>query len=162
LKAFTLLIALLWLVGCDVNTIKVKRSGSINNDFVEDPMPSDYQEIILTSNAILDLLKKGDFKTINTNFVHATARETISESELTNIFGKLENQVGEIDMYLTSQWGIRPKTKDGVLYTYSIKIVKHQHADMNYFFVFDTALSDSQIIGLYFKEKNGVRSPSEL
>ena len=162
MKVFTVLIVLLCLFGCDVNTVKVKRSGSIDNDFVEDPIPDDYKKVILTSNLIIDLLKKSDFKTINTHFVHETARETITESELANIFDQLEKQIGAIDIYLTSQWGIRPKSRDGVLYTYSVKIVKHQNAYMNYFFVFDLALSDSEIVGLYFKKKNGIRSPSEL
>ncbi|MFQ3207417.1 MAG: hypothetical protein ACI9IT_001574 [Glaciecola sp.] len=90
MKVFTVLIVLLCLFGCDVNTVKVKRSGSIDNDFVEDPILDDYKKVILTSNLIIDLLKKSDFKTINTHFVHETARETITESELANIFDQLE------------------------------------------------------------------------
>jgi len=116
------------------------------------------QSALETSNSILELIKAGKLTEINANFVAEKSKSQLTEKNLNKVFSEAYKNIGKIKNYTKMQWGFLLKQIEGQNYLYSVKIVEHEKASMNYFFTFDGGGDYKKLVGLSIRIRKGVRS----
>ena len=149
---------------CDVNTNTAHRSGTINDDYVEEPLSGNsikYAEILETSNHVIELVKAKKYKEIYSSYLDESLKETITEAFVIKSYEDAANAMGEIVEYKEKQWGFRPNLENNTNYIVSYKIVFHEKGRLDYSFAFIENGDHSKITGFAIKPRNKVRLPNE-
>lgn len=84
-KLVILAVLLISLLGCEVNSVYGNRSGTVDNDYIEEPLSESsikYKKALDVSNSVIDLIISADYKSIEMNYVHRDMSEVLTESTL--------------------------------------------------------------------------------
>ncbi len=172
----TLMIVLLGalaLTGCEEKEGTFQnstRSGTITNDFVEEPLTKKaqkYEQALETSNQFLDLWAKKDFQTIHDTLIDPELldddkKEILSVEKLAAIHKNVEAAFGPMVGYKKMQWAFEPKSKKRQYFLFSIKIVQHEKGQANYLFQYLLDGGFKKIIGVYVRPKPTFRAPGQI
>lgn len=183
LVAFSLVLS-----ACNYDTRASGRSGTYQDDYLENPIGDDfvqYENALTTSNEVLDLMIAGDSKTIANDYVLEELKPLLTEQEIADVIAKAESQYGKIVGYKPMQWGFEPRVENGkrdksefnrivaekygdkqankkIPILFSVKIVEHENALVNYWFQFPSDGEYNKLLGIFYKEKEGVRNVGQF
>ena len=166
-KTFTAIVTFaLIATGCaKIELTYGNRSGTVDDDYIEEPVSATskiYENALLTSNAIIELLISNNLQTLHDDFVGKEVYSMFTIDKLTEIRTHLYKTFGPVLRYKEQQWGFVPKEiKEGKC-VYSVKIVEHEKVSLDYFFVFRDGGKYDKIIGFYTKPRNGARIANHL
>ncbi len=169
----TLLSATLLLSACKENEGTFQnsmRSGTISHDFVEEPLTKKakkFEQALKTSNQFLDLWAKKDFQTIHDTLIDPNLRnekkeEILTVAKLADIHKNVEETFGPMVGYKEMQWAFEPKKKKRQYFLFSIKIVQHEKAQLNYLFQYLLDGDFKKLIGVYVRPKPTLRAPGQI
>lgn len=167
-KKTTLIILLaiaMFLSGCNIQTNTGIRSGTLKDDYIEEPLSKisrQYATALEVSNAILKKIKSKEFESIHTNFVDKSVKGVFTTNDLSTINTQVENLSGPIKNFKKSQWGFIAKQVKTDKFLYSIKIVEHEKGTFNYIFVFKDDGKYKKVVGIHIKHKKGVRQSNQI
>lgn len=187
-KHFLLFILSLSLLACNGDTRDAGRSGTYQDDNLEAPILDkfkQYEPALVTSNKVLDLLKQKQYGKIVEEHVDDFMRPLLNIESIGTIMNTAEEKYGKIVSYKPMQWGFEPKTDHGkrdkseinkkiaekygdkkagkkVPIIFSVKIVKHEKATLNYWFQFPSDGKYDKLMGIFYKEKKGTRHIGQL
>lgn len=177
-------VILLTLPACNYDTRASGRSGTYQDDYLENPINTDfvqYAPALTTSNNILDLMKQGDSNAIANEYVLEELKPLLTVAEIDKVIKGAEKKYGKIVSYKPMQWGFEPRVENGkrnkdgfnkiiaekygdkkvakkIPILFSVKIVQHEHALVNYWFQFPGDDRYNKILGIFYKEKTGTRN----
>jgi hypothetical protein len=147
-------------LGCGVNVTSIstaRRSGSVKDDFVAEPLVSDvkrYEHALEVSNQFLDALKARDFVACSRHLgppldvqIGATQLAAMADMADTNFGGWKEHK--------PLQWGFTSAPLDGAQFLYSTKIVEHERGRVRYRFVFHDDGKYERIVGIQSRAWKG-------
>lgn len=157
-----LFVSLSFLVGCDGGLTTGNRSGTTQDDYIEEPLSklsAKYENALLASNKVLEMLKNREYEEINRTYVHESLRDTLTASTFESIQNQLSNAIGPIETFKPMQWGFLTSEDAGKDILFSFKVVEHEKAILNYAFVFDNDGQYNKLIGFHVTQRNGPRSP---
>ncbi len=169
----TVLSATLLLSGCDENEGTFQqstRSGTVSNDFVEEPLTKNakkYEQALLLSNRFLDLWAEKKFQEIHDQLIDPELldddkQEILSVEKLADIHKNVEEAFGPMVGYKKMQWAFEPKRKKKQYFLFSIKIVQHEKGQANYLFQFLLDGGFKKLIGVYVRPKPTLRAPGQI
>ena len=150
--------------GCDFRTTVSSRSGTVTDDYVEEPLASGakkYENALKVSNAILDGLRSGRARAIHAEYFDPRLRQSFSEAEFIAFLEKINSYVGPLKQYKRMQWGFAPREEGGDKRLISTKIVEHERGMAPYHFVFEDDGKYEKLIALRIKERTGVAEPGQ-
>lgn len=189
--AATLLLSLITvssISACNYDTRASGRSGTYQDDYLANPIHEDfieYKNALKVSNEVLDLMIAGDSQTIADDYVLEELKPLLGEKEIAEVIAKAESQYGKIVSYKPMQWGFEPRVENGkrdksefnrivaekygdkkaakkIPILFSVKIVEHEKATVNYWFQFPADDEYSKLLGIFYKEKQGVRNVGQF
>lgn len=182
---YPVLLLSLCLTACNFDTRSSGRSGSYQDDYKENAIRDDfmvYKPALETSNKILELMKAGDAKTIADDYVLEELKPLLTEQDIEKVIKKAESKYGKIVSYKPMQWGFEPKVENGkrsktefnkilaekygegkkaakkIPIVFSVKIVQHEKALVNYWFQFPDDMEYNKLLGIFYKERKGTRN----
>lgn len=159
---------LLLLAGCDkvVKTFEESsRSGTIANDDVEEPLSDNakqYENALKLSNDFLALWEKEDFQTIYDTMIDPEVQDQLSVEKMADIYKNVEKTFGPLIHYKQGQWAFEPKKAKKQHFLFSIKVVSHEKAKLNYLFEFVLDGEYKKLAGFYVREKPALRAPGQI
>ena len=147
------------LTSCDFDVNVNSRSGSMEDDYVEEPLIGSvkkYDKALSTSNLFIDEIKLNNLSLTYESFFSESLRSTISLNQFENFIHQLVSERGKILAYKPMQWNFIKLEQDGKNYIASVKIVEHENVLMKYLVAFDANGPFDEIVYLNFKRKTGV------
>ncbi len=182
--SIAIMCASLLLVSCNFDTRASGRSGTYQDDYLENPIDEDfieYKNALTVSNKIIELMKKGDSQAIADNYVLEELKPLLGKKEVEEVIKKAEAKYGKIVEYKPMQWGFEPRVENGkrdksefnkiiaekygnkkagkkIPILFSVKIVKHEKAMVNYWFQFPADGKYDKVLGIFYREKKGTRN----
>jgi len=153
---------LLFLSACEISLDVGNRSGTIKDDYIEEPLSKNsikYEAAHQTSNEILNYLQTRNFEKIAQNHVSSEVKQQLNPKNLELLSEQAVHATGKIKNYKKMQWGFVPKEVEGSELLYSIKVVEHEKVKLNYFFVFKKDSDYKKVVGIYIKHIAGARPP---
>jgi hypothetical protein len=151
--------------GCDGEVVIANRSGTVKDDYLEEPISErskKYENALLVSNAVLDKVRSGEYETIYKEFFDPRLRSILDEPKFTAMMKQIEAHFGPMTRYKPMQWGFVPRKEAGEKLLYSVKIVEHEKGAMRCLFVFADDGKYQRVLGFYAKPRTGVAAPGEL
>lgn len=158
MKSILLILILVALSSCDISTEYSRRSGDLENDYVEEPLSEavvKYAETVETANLFIEAIKNADYLNAY-QLCDKNIQNQLSESEFAKLLTKDEAVIGKINEFKKNQWSFDFETKDKVAWVNLTKIVKHEKLAMHYTFIFVEGGNYSKILGFSFREKTGL------
>jgi hypothetical protein len=155
----------LFLISCDINVDSGNRSGTVADDYIEEPITSSqmkYEKALITSNAVIEKIENGEYDYIYNNYIDDASKKVLTVQELQKIYSGAVAAMGPIKKYKKMQWGFLPKTENGLDYLISYKIIEHEKATLNYSFSFLRNGNYEKISGVGIRPRKGVRGPAQL
>ncbi len=186
--SIAIMCASLLLVSCNYDTRSSGRSGTYQDDYLENPIDEEfieYKNALTVSNKIIELMKKGDSQTIADNYVLEELKPLLGKKEVEEVIKKAEAKYGKIVEYKPMQWGFEPRVENGkrdksefnkiiaekygnkkagkkIPILCSVKIVKHEKAMVNYWFQFPADGKYKKVLGIFYREKKGTRNVGQF
>lgn len=160
--AFTLCLVLAAVSGCAPEVSTSVRSGSVHDDFVEEPLPDDvrkYEPVLRVSNTVMEQVLAGDYSTVHRMLVPQVAAQ-LSEAQLQKGLAELHDSLGPVRAYKPMQWGFSFGEHEGIPLIQSTKIVRHEKGDVLYTLVFKRDGSLDQLLGFYAKPRPHKEQPA--
>jgi len=152
------------LSACEVNTNTAHRSGTIDDDFIEDPLSGNsikYAQILETSNQLIELIKSKEYEEIHNSFVADSVKKSITKEAIKQAYSGAVTGMGEFIEYKEMQWGFRPTRDSNAEYIVSYKIVLHQAGRLDYYFSFIKDGDHTKVLGFAIKPRKKARMPNE-
>ena len=165
LTVLAILVLLLLSFACEVRVSKGTRSGSLSEDYAEEPLSADarqYERALEMSNTIMDLLLERDYRRIVDSLVDRRSAPDITQQRMLDIFRDVESHAGPGLRYKRLQWGFVARQEGARSLLYSTKIVEHEKFKMRYVFIFIDDGTYRRIAGFYVRGYTGVAAPGEL
>ncbi len=185
------MVAILTLSGitaCNYDTRSSGRSGTYQDDYLENPINEDflqYENALMTSNQVLDLMIAKDAKKIADDYVLEEIKPLLTEADIAKVIKEAEAKYGKIVGYKPMQWGFEPRVENGkrdktefnkiiaekygdkkagkkIPILFSVKIVEHENALVNYWFQFPADGEYTKLLGVFYKEKVGTRNVGQF
>lgn len=159
------LLMLISVGGCDMDFNASVRSGSIDDDYVEEPFSTfskKYENALSVSNLAVESIIKKDYAFLYDTVLSEELRGQVSKDELERGIESSLVDFGEIKEYKKMQWSFIPKDIEAGSVVYSVKIVKHEKVDVSYVFVFRNDGKFENIIGIHSQVKRGVSPPGQI
>jgi hypothetical protein len=165
IASVTCLFLLALVAGCDGGVVIANRSGTVNDDYVEEPISNRskrYENALLVSNAVIDKLRSAEYHAIHQEFFDPQFQATLDEPKFIAMMKQVELHLGPIKRYKPMQWGFVPRQEAGKNILYSTKIVEHEKGMMNYFFVFTDDGKYQKLAGIHARVRTGTTLPGQL
>ena len=167
------------LSGCNYDTRASGRSGTYQDDYMESPIDEEftaYRPALDASNDIITLMQAGDAKTIADNYVLDELKPLLTEADIQKVIDSSTEKFGSIVEYKPMQWGFEPRVENGkrdksefnkvlaekygdgkkaaskIPIVFSVKVVQHENATVNYWLQFPDDGEYNKILGIYYKE----------
>lgn len=176
------------VTACNYDTRSSGRSGTYQDDYLENPINEDflqYEQALVTSNQVLDLMIAKDAKTIADDYVLEEIKPLLTEEDVAKVLKDAEAKYGKIVGYKPMQWGFEPRVENGkrdktefnkiiaekygnkksankIPILFSVKIVEHENAMVNYWFQFPSDGEYTKLLGVFYKEKVGTRNVGQF
>ncbi len=150
------------LSGCNLHVTHASRSGSVTEDYVEEPLSAEvqkYEHALEVSNAFLDKLKERDFHTIYESMCGDPIRNAADEHGFAAMVEDFEQGSGAMKSYKPQQWGFVVKTGNAGGFLYSTKIVEYEHGMKRFNFIFVNDGKYEKLSGFNIHERHGVAEP---
>lgn len=160
LKKILTLGVLFVLAACDVRVSN--RSGTLQDDYIEEPlsvMAREFAPALETSNAIIELLIRGETETVHGKYFAPSLKQRIDQKMFAELFGKVVSVEGSLKTFKPMQWGFFSGKDQSENFLYSVKIAEHEKRMVKYLFVFDRDGRFSEIVGFHLKPRDGVSPP---
>jgi len=164
-RIFILLLVSTWLFACDFNANTNIRSGTLEDDYVEEPLSSlaqRFENALYTSNSLVDHLDSNKIDAIYRNIFSDELRANISLKDFKELVGKIKSVKGEVVSYKKMQWGFTNIIEERRNLIGSTKIVEHEKGMMKYLLVFNNDGNFDRIVGFHFKEREGASPPGQF
>ena len=162
---YLLLILVLSLQACDLsNTISI-RSGSLDDDYVEEPLSSmveKYQVALTTSNNILTMISQGKHNDIHRIYFSDSMKSQLTRAQFADFMQQIKNNAGTMTNFKPMQWNFSTGEDQGVDLLYSVKIAEHENTMMKYLFVFDRDKPYTSLVGFFVKQREGVSAAGQF
>lgn len=187
----TLLVSLMMvstISACNYDTRSSGRSGTYQDDTLENPINEEfveYENALTVSNQVLDLMIAKDSKSIANDYVLEELKPLLGEKEIADLMAKAESRYGKIVGYKPMQWGFEPRVENGkrdksefnriiaekygdkkaakkIPILFSVKVVEHENALVNYWFQFPADGEYNSLLGIFYKEKKGTRNVGQF
>lgn len=178
------LMTMLSMTACNYDTRSAGRSGTYQDDYLENPINQEfleYEHALVVSNEILDLMKTNDSSKIADKYVVEELKPLLTEKDVSRVIKSAEEKYGKIVSYKPMQWGFEPRVENGkgdksefnriiaekygdkkagkkIPILFSVKIVQHEKAQVSYWFQFPADGKYDKILGVFYKERQGVRN----
>lgn len=165
IRLIILLALAVGLGACDFNTNSNIRSGSLDDDYVEEPLgmlASRFENALTVSNALVDHLDANDLDAIYRNIMSDELRRSVTPQQFRNLIDRIKSAKGEVVRYKKMQWGFFNFVEEGRNLVGSTKIVEHENGMMKYLLVFENDGKFEKIVGFHFKERTGVSPPGQF
>lgn len=162
IKLVVFVTALLLLGGCDSDIGLSARSGSMDDDYVAEPLgvlAKKYEHALTVSNRFIDYVIAADYDPLYNEIFDADLRKLISKEKFEESMSRIEDLMGKIKGYKSQQWGFFSRTDNGVDYLYSIKIVEYEKGMMKFLIVFRNDGKYQTVLGFQAKERKGTTPP---
>ena len=163
-KALILLLFLA-LQGCDFSGSVNVRSGSMDDDYLEEPlnrMVERYQTAPTTSNNILDMISKSQYPDIYRIYFSDSMKAQMTGKEFIDLMNQVKHHAGPLSNFKHMQWNFFTGEEQGMNLLYSVKIAEHENSMMKYLFVFDRDKPYIDLVGFYVKQRQGVSTPGQF
>jgi len=160
-----LLCVSLFLVGCDLSFGTSVRSGTTEDDYVEEPLSDGvkkFEQALITSNAVLELISKSKHQEIFANYFSDDSKSNFARSDLTTLLNQLDQGAGKLVDFKKLQWGFFNGKEKGIDYLYSVKIAEHEKTMIRYLFVFEKDKPYTHLAGLFMKVREGTLPPGNF
>ncbi|MFL1456371.1 hypothetical protein ACJO5Y_18170 [Marinobacter sp. GN3S48] len=162
MKLALLLAIVILLQGCD--SWVGHRSGSIDDDYIEEPLSgrsAEYQLALETSNQILTMIRDGRCNSVYETFLSDTGRVNIDLGRFRSMCDNINSQFGSLSKYKPNQWHffIASDEDESEEYLLSIKIAEHKKTMINYAFIFPADGPYKKIVGIHLKPRQGTLMP---
>lgn len=161
-KVVALFLTIFVLVACDAKINISNRSGSLDDDYVAEPLSGrskKYENALNVSNDVIDKIISRNFDSIYSDIFDAQLKSDLDKKKFTSSIAKLESVFGNIKEYKKLQWGFFSGEEDGRKFLYSKKIVEYEKGMVKYLFVFNDDGKYRRIVGLHVEERKGVTPP---
>lgn len=157
-----LIVFTLLLYGCDSPFSISYRSGSLDDDYIAEPLSdrsAKYEKALNISNQFIERSSTQDYNGIYDElFADSLANQVSKESYLAMMAG-VEKTFGQIVHYKPLQWGFFSCSDNDQSYLCSVKIVEHEKGMAKYLFIFVDDGEYKKLSGLKVKKRNGVSPP---
>lgn len=153
------------IAACDVSFNFANRSGSMEDDYVEEPlsgMAEEYAPILDRSNRIIEAIQEKDIAYLYSEAFDEELVGIISREDFLKTLSAIENEAGTIKSYKPMQWHMFLGKDRGRKLIKSVKIVEHENFMVNYLFVFDYNFDNPKLLGFFFKSRQGVLTPGQF
>ena len=163
LNYIVILFAIL-VVACNVSTTAGNRSGTIDDDYIEEPLSKSakkYAVVLESSNKIIELVKSEKYSEIHNSFVDESMKSIITEQVLETAFSDTKQAMGDVIDYKKMQWGFVSTVKNKLTYVFSYKIIFHEKGRLDYSFGFKEDGDHTKIISFAVKPRSKARMPHE-
>lgn len=176
------------LLSCNYDTRSSGRSGTYQDDYLENPINEDfvqYAPALKTSNTLIELMQSGKANIIADQYVLDELKPLLTAADIQDLIDKSTAEYGAIVHYKPMQWGFEPKTENGkrdksefnrllaekygdkkagnkIPILFSVKIVEHERGMVNYWFQFPADGKYQKILGIYYKERKGTRNVGQF
>jgi len=156
-KSLFVLLSITLLSSCqtDISPTFSIRSGPVDNDDVEDPLPEiakEFEAALSLSNKILDLAAAGQSAEIYNRYSDSQIKNAISKEEFEKLISSAESDGGKRISYKPMQWNFKRMTQKGTPTVSSNKIVHYEKRALNYTLIFRYG-SYEKIIGILFSKR---------
>jgi hypothetical protein len=114
--------------------------GPVPTDYAESPLKPEVQGFagaLQTSNAVLELLQKGDVQGVYERYADPRLKQAASAEKFAQLMGATIQRFGPLQAFKPMQWGFAQEQADGLRLLYSTKIVAHERGWMTYRFRFE-------------------------
>ncbi len=181
-------VSVLTLSACNYDTRSSGRSGTYQEDYKENPINKEfvqYKNALTVSNEVVELMKKGDSKTIADDYVLEEIKPLLTDAEIQKVITSAEKKYGKIVGYKPMQWGFEPRIENGkrdksefnkliaekygdkkagrkIPILFSVKIVEHEKGLVNYWFQFPSDGKYKKLLGIFYKERKHVRNVGQF
>ena len=158
------LLVLIIFVGCEIHGSIGGSSGTVDDDYVEEPISKafiKYEKALRTSNNLVEKIIRSEYSDIYENFVKEGMKSQLNEAIIIKACSETVGAMGPILGYKIGQWGFFPINKDGKDYLISNKIIEHKKGLLNYSFMFEDNGKYEKIVGISIMPRKGARRPSE-
>ncbi len=156
---------ILSLSGCDlVGTIGV-RSGTVDDDYVEEPLSGGvekFEPALVTSNNILHMISQSKYSDVYRIYFSDAMKAEMTRKEFKAFMNQVKQGAGALKAFKPMQWNFSSKEKYGRDYIYSIKIAEHEKGMLKYLFIFERDKPYIGIAGFSVKERQGVSTPGQF
>ena len=164
-RLLLMLAFVLFIGSCDVNTTSAKRSGTVNDDYISEPLSNEvkkYSAVLNTSNQLIELIKAEKYKVIYDLYVDDSIKSVITKELFEKVYVDAVEAMGNIVEYKEMQWGFLPASDEKYNYIYSYKIVIHEKGRIDYSFAFIDNGNYKKIMGFAIKPRNKARLSNEI
>lgn len=159
------LVVMITLPGCDFSGSISTRSGTLEDDYIEEPLATSveqYRTALLTSNNILHLMSQGKFNDIHRIYFSELMKSQMTRAQFRDFMQQIRNSAGPPLRYKEMQWNFFSGSDQGIDLLYSVKIVEHERDKVKYLFIFDKDRPYINLVGFAAKEYQGVSPPGQF
>lgn len=152
----------LLLVGCDVSLNFSNRSGTLEDDYVAEPLSDNslkYERALEISNNIIQLIKDIKYQAAYNKYFSNALKAQISADVFVDHMNRVQSTAGVLTDFKPMQWGFFTGKDKGMHLLYSVKIAKHKQSMMKYLFVFNHDGDFGEIVGFNVKVRGVVPPP---
>ena len=156
---------LVCMSGCDFNSSVSARSGTSQDDYLEEPLArkvEKYESALLTSNSIIDLLIQSNYEDVYNKYFSESAKSEMPEAQFKTSMEMMQQRAGSLETYKEMQWHFFSGAGEGLELLMSVKIAEHEKNKVKYLFVFDKNSSYNNIVGFSAKSYQGVLTPGQF
>ena len=153
------------LFGCDFSGAISTRSGTLDNDYVEEPLSGNVEKFgtaLVTSNNILHLMSQSKFNDIYRIYFSESMKSQMSKAQFRKLMDQIRQGAGPLKGYKEMQWNFFNGSDQGIDLLYSVKISEHEKTMMKYLFVFEKDRPYINLVGFFAKEYEGVTNPGQF
>jgi hypothetical protein len=137
--------------GCDIQTTVSARSGTLKDDYVEEPLAENtrkYAAALDTSNKLLELFSEENYETLYDDYGTNEFKASTSRQQLEAFHSGITEKLGPITGYKPMQWDFESSQVVEKPVIVSTKIVQHQKGKLKYRFVFKEGSAFKKVITL--------------
>jgi len=156
---------LLALAGCEVRFATGHRSGTVNDDYVGEPLTDDvkkYEGALDVCNEFVRRLKKGEYEAIHAQLCAPSLQKSAGTKGIERIDQDAVSRLGAMKSYKPLQWGFATKVEAGRKFLCSVKIVEYERGKIRFNFVFDDDGKYDKLIGIHTREWEGPQAPGQF
>ena len=146
------------VISCDGYVELGVRSGSTQDDYMEEPLASSvekYAQTLHTANLFIEAVRNSAFEDAYA-LCDTDIQAQLTEKLFKVMFAQVDVVAGSLSEYKKNQWSFNFEAVGETDLVIMTKIVKHEQKPMHYIFSFEKNGSYEKIKGLSLKEKTGL------
>jgi len=138
-------------------------AGPVPPEYAEAPLKDEvkpFENALRVSNAILDLIEKGDTNAIYEQYLDPRLKQKATAEQFSKPLHVTLDKFGKLAAYKPMQWGFAQNTEGGMKLLYSTKIVAHERGWMIYQFQFEDDGVYAKLVGIAVQERKAGAAPA--